>query len=144
MSVYDFSLIQKIPELQKEIELLQTQKLDVEKQAHSQKRELRGKPHTRQCREFLTAVEPGQLKLISSMSAMPTPVLFPIPWWFNSIHPYIYSIQSGHWPLRSGAPLWGNSEFRHFSFVFRNKCELFKLHLKFILHLEFKKWPKNV
>ncbi|OWK62201.1 Unconventional myosin-Vc [Lonchura striata] len=34
---------QKIPELQKEIELLQTQKLDVEKQAHSQKRELREK-----------------------------------------------------------------------------------------------------
>ncbi|NXB54253.1 MYO5C protein, partial [Leucopsar rothschildi] len=34
---------QKIPELQKEIELLQTQKLDVEKQAQSQKRELREK-----------------------------------------------------------------------------------------------------
>ncbi|NXN89993.1 MYO5C protein, partial [Bombycilla garrulus] len=34
---------QKIPELQKEIELLQTQKLDVEKQANSQKRELREK-----------------------------------------------------------------------------------------------------
>ncbi|NXL20323.1 MYO5C protein, partial [Setophaga kirtlandii] len=34
---------EKIPELQKEIELLQTQKLDVEKQAHSQKRELREK-----------------------------------------------------------------------------------------------------
>ncbi|NXG13282.1 MYO5C protein, partial [Grallaria varia] len=34
---------QKIPELQKEIELLQTQKMDVEKQAHSQKRELREK-----------------------------------------------------------------------------------------------------
>ncbi|NWW78657.1 MYO5C protein, partial [Climacteris rufus] len=34
---------QKIPELHKEIELLQTQKLDVEKQAHSQKRELREK-----------------------------------------------------------------------------------------------------
>ncbi|KFW94423.1 Unconventional myosin-Vc, partial [Phalacrocorax carbo] len=33
----------KIPELQKEIELLQTQKLDVEKQAQSQKRELREK-----------------------------------------------------------------------------------------------------
>ncbi|NXW91469.1 MYO5C protein, partial [Alopecoenas beccarii] len=34
---------QKIPELQKEIELLQAQKLDVEKQAQSQKRELREK-----------------------------------------------------------------------------------------------------
>ncbi|NWU98454.1 MYO5C protein, partial [Upupa epops] len=34
---------QKIPELQKEIELLQTQKLDVEKQAQAQKRELREK-----------------------------------------------------------------------------------------------------
>ncbi|NWU66512.1 MYO5C protein, partial [Pterocles burchelli] len=34
---------QKIPELQKEIELLQTQKLDVEKQSQSQKRELREK-----------------------------------------------------------------------------------------------------
>ncbi|NXD80983.1 MYO5C protein, partial [Halcyon senegalensis] len=34
---------QKITELQKEIELLQTQKLDVEKQAQSQKRELREK-----------------------------------------------------------------------------------------------------
>ncbi|KAM6058887.1 unconventional myosin-Vc [Chlamydotis macqueenii] len=34
---------QKIPELQKEIELVQTQKLDVEKQAQSQKRELREK-----------------------------------------------------------------------------------------------------
>ncbi|NWV38020.1 MYO5C protein, partial [Grantiella picta] len=34
---------QKIPELQKEIELLQTQKLDAEKQAQSQKRELREK-----------------------------------------------------------------------------------------------------
>ncbi|NXS47645.1 MYO5C protein, partial [Balaeniceps rex] len=34
---------QKIPELQKEIELLQTQKLAVEKQAQSQKRELREK-----------------------------------------------------------------------------------------------------
>uniref|UniRef100_A0A8B9TCK9 Myosin VC n=1 Tax=Anas platyrhynchos TaxID=8839 RepID=A0A8B9TCK9_ANAPL len=34
---------QKIPELQKEIELLQTQKLDVEKQAQSQKREIREK-----------------------------------------------------------------------------------------------------
>ncbi|XP_015728324.1 unconventional myosin-Vc isoform X2 [Coturnix japonica] len=34
---------QKIPELQKEIELLQTQKLDVEKQAQSQKREMREK-----------------------------------------------------------------------------------------------------
>ncbi|KFP76898.1 Unconventional myosin-Vc, partial [Apaloderma vittatum] len=34
---------QKIPELQKEIELLQTQKLDIEKQAQSQKRELREK-----------------------------------------------------------------------------------------------------
>ncbi|KFU87255.1 Unconventional myosin-Vc, partial [Chaetura pelagica] len=34
---------QKIPELQKEIELLQTQKLDTEKQAQSQKRELREK-----------------------------------------------------------------------------------------------------
>ncbi|KFV13812.1 Unconventional myosin-Vc, partial [Tauraco erythrolophus] len=34
---------QKIPELQKEIQLLQTQKLDVEKQAQSQKRELREK-----------------------------------------------------------------------------------------------------
>ncbi|NWR58288.1 MYO5C protein, partial [Bucorvus abyssinicus] len=34
---------QKIPELQKEIELLQTQKLDVEKQAQTQKRELREK-----------------------------------------------------------------------------------------------------
>ncbi|NXX80200.1 MYO5C protein, partial [Urocolius indicus] len=34
---------QKIPEFQKEIELLQTQKLDVEKQAQSQKRELREK-----------------------------------------------------------------------------------------------------
>lgn len=36
-------LVQKIPELQKEIELLQAQKLDVEKQAQAQKRELRGK-----------------------------------------------------------------------------------------------------
>lgn len=35
--------VQKIPELQKEIELLQTQKLDVEKQAQSQKREMREK-----------------------------------------------------------------------------------------------------
>ncbi|XP_065589931.1 unconventional myosin-Vc [Cyrtonyx montezumae] len=34
---------QKIPELQREIELLQTQKLDVEKQAQSQKREMREK-----------------------------------------------------------------------------------------------------
>lgn len=34
---------QKIPELQKEIELLQAQKLDVEKQAQAQKRELREK-----------------------------------------------------------------------------------------------------
>ncbi|NWX39431.1 MYO5C protein, partial [Steatornis caripensis] len=34
---------QKIPELQKEIEMLQTQKTDVEKQAQSQKRELREK-----------------------------------------------------------------------------------------------------
>lgn len=42
VSVCNFCLIQKIPELQKEIELLQTQKLDVERQAQSQKRELRG------------------------------------------------------------------------------------------------------
>lgn len=39
-------LVQKIPELQKEIELLQAQKLDVEKQAQAQKRELRGKLRT--------------------------------------------------------------------------------------------------
>lgn len=45
--MYNFCLIQKIPELQKEIELLQTQKLDVEKQAQTQKRELRGKLYTR-------------------------------------------------------------------------------------------------
>ncbi|KAJ7311412.1 hypothetical protein JRQ81_007046 [Phrynocephalus forsythii] len=45
--------VKKIPELQKEIELLQMQKMDVEKQLHGQKREMRDKLSdiTRQLRE---------------------------------------------------------------------------------------------
>lgn len=39
-------MIQTISEFEKEIELLQTQKIDVEKHVQSQKREMRGKKNT--------------------------------------------------------------------------------------------------
>lgn len=94
--------MQKIPELQKEIELLQTQKLDVEKQAHSQKRELRGKIYQIVQRTYWVQCEPGQFKLISSVSAV-TKLQFPFPSLggfipFIPVHT-VYKVLTEYWQL---------------------------------------------